>query len=532
MKEELIPIRRALVSVSDKTGLVEFVKSLHSFGVEIISTGGTLKVLQAAKIPVKSISELTGFPEILDGRVKTLHPKVHGGLLFLRNNPDHKKTVDKEGIAPIDMVVVNLYPFEQVTSREGATLEEAIENIDIGGPSMLRSGAKNYRSVVVVCEPNDFSSLSRELKENKGSISASTSQKLALKVFERTSSYDRAIYSYLNGRSAASGQKNAPSTELPANISVELTQKGKLRYGENPHQAAALYQTKDAPTISFEQLHGKELSYNNLLDLDSALEILKEFKEPAACVIKHNNPCGLAQNKNLAAALDLAIDSDPLSAFGGIIGLNRTCTRKEVETIFKKLSFFEVILAPDFEEEALGELQKKKNLRILKIKKAAQQERCSLDFRHTQIGVLCQEKDPVISLTPEEARSEWKVVTKNKPNANDWSELLFAWKCAKLVKSNAIVLTRNQATVGIGAGQMSRVDSVEISCRKAGKRTKGSTLGSDAFFPMPDNIEIASQHGIKIIVQPGGSVKDQEVIDACDKHGITMVFTGERHFRH
>jgi len=265
MKEELIPIRRALVSVSDKTGLVEFVKSLHSFGVEIISTGGTLKVLQAAKIPVKSISELTGFPEILDGRVKTLHPKVHGGLLFLRNNPDHKKTVDKEGIAPIDMVVVNLYPFEQVTSREGATLEEAIENIDIGGPSMLRSGAKNYRSVVVVCEPNDFSSLSRELKENNGSISVSTSQKLALKVFERTSSYDRAIYSYLNGRSAASGQKHAPSTELPANISVELTQKGKLRYGENPHQAAALYQTKAAGSLNSFSISKAESKSSKLL---------------------------------------------------------------------------------------------------------------------------------------------------------------------------------------------------------------------------------------------------------------------------
>jgi len=525
--EKLIPVRRALVSVSDKTGLVELAKLLHSFKVEIVSTGGTLKTLQEAGIPARSISDLTGFPEILDGRVKTLHPKVHGGLLHLRENKEHVATAKKEGIEPIDMVIVNLYPFEKVTSKAGVPLEEAIENIDIGGPSMLRSGSKNHQSVVVVCDPADYEAVAAEMKQHKGAVSQGLSFRLAVKVFEKTSAYDKTIACFLNNQLP----DPATRTALPERISVSLTKKESLRYGENPHQQAALYSERYGPRVKFEQLGGKELSFNNMLDLDAALEILEEFQGPAACVIKHNNPCGVAQGKELADALDRAIDSDPLSAFGGIVGLNRVCDARTVEVLFKKLNFIEVIIAPDFEARAASELEKKKNLRILRVNPTSSKE-AGLQYKFTQVGVLVQEKDRPIDLTAAQAQKSWKVVTEKTLKPGDWAELLFAWKCAKLVKSNAIVLTKDLATVGIGAGQMSRVDSVRIAAEKAGKRSQGAYLGSDAFFPMPDNIELAHKYGIKAIVQPGGSIKDEEVIAACNKHQIAMVFTGERHFRH
>ncbi len=527
--KNLIPIRRALVSVSDKTGLVDFSKVLASFKTQIISTGGTLKALKEAGLPAISITDVTGFPEILDGRVKTLHPKIHGGLLYLRENEKHSDTVKKEGIEPIDLVCVNLYPFEKTVEKVGVTLEEAIENIDIGGPSMLRSGAKNYQSVVVISDPSDYAELIEELNRNEGKISVETSKKLAVKVFAKTHQYDGAIARFLKDKLAGENPEGA----LPESFAFGMRKKAGLRYGENPHQAASLYEPCGGVKVKFDQLHGKELSFNNLMDLDAALDILDEFRDsPTACVIKHNNPCGIGSSDNLPDALSKAIDSDPLSSFGGIVGLNGICDEKTVKVLTSKLGFIEIVLAPDFTSEALAELQKKKNLRILKIKEPKTSSGQNYQFRFTRLGVLVQDQDAPISLTVKDIKSEWKVPTKKQLEEKDWEELLFAWKCSKLVKSNAIVLTKDKGTVGIGAGQMSRVDSVRISCEKAGEKTKGSFMGSDAFFPMPDNIELAAKHGIKAIAQPGGSIKDEDVVKACDKLGIAMVFTGKRHFRH
>lgn len=521
----------ALISVSDKTGLTPFAKGLVHCGFEIVSTGGTLKFLKENKIPARSISELTGFPEILDGRVKTLHPKVHAALLFRRKDPAHKKQIKELGIEPIDLVVVNLYPFEEVTRRPKVKFEEAIENIDIGGPSMLRSAAKNFESVTVVTDPGDYERVLGEFK--KGTVSLEMRKELARKVFELTNRYDAMIGEFLVGadlrvRPVKEGARaGAP---LPTSVHLSFTKLKDLRYGENPHQRAAVYRWADADGKLPVQLHGKELSFNNLLDAAAARSVILEFAEPAACVIKHNNPCGIAQAPKLDQAISAAVDSDPLSAFGGIVALNRKCDVAAAQMLAEKLGFYEVLIAPGYDPKALELLKSRKNLRILEADLSAAPG--PFAYRVEDWGLLLQDVNAPIRDRENELLKNLKWVTKKKGAKSDEAGLLFAWKCAKQVKSNAIVLVQGTQTVGIGAGQMSRVDSVKIACEKAGQKSWGSVLASDGFFPMPDNIEVAHQHGIRLIIQPGGSIKDSEVIAACDQAGIAMCFTGERHFRH
>lgn len=523
-----VKIRRALISVSDKTNLVAFAKKLRKYDVQIISTGGTLKALQDAKVQAISIDEMTGFPEILEGRVKTLHPKVHGGLLYRRDKKAHKQQAHKHGIEAIDMVVVNLYPFEQVTQDPKVKLETAIENIDIGGPSMLRSAAKNAEAVTVICDPSDYGRVITDMDANQGATTSALRFELAVKVFGRTSSYDQAIFQFLNKKSTGA-QK---SELLPETDSSSLVKVRDLRYGENPHQRAAVYVEKGtAIPKHFHQLHGKELSYNNILDIEATLDVIREFTEPAACVVKHSNPCGVAEADTLDQALRDAVDSDPLSAFGGIVAVNRPCDLKAAKTAFEKLGFFEVLIAPAFEKKALDFLKSRKNLRLIECDLSVTASR--LEKRYLKSGgVLIQDEDPVMVKSLAAYKKGLKVVTRKKPTASELNDLIFAFKCVKVVKSNAIVLTQGRKTVGIGAGQMSRVDSVIIACRKAGDKTKGSILASDAFFPMPDSIDAAHQNGIKAIIQPGGSIRDEDVIKACDQYGIAMVFTGKRHFKH
>lgn len=523
-----VKIKRALISVSDKTNLVPFARNLHEWKVQIISTGGTFEALKQAGIPVTAIDQVTGFPEMMEGRVKTLHPKIHGGLLFRRDKKSHVIEAKNHGIEPIDIVVVNLYPFEKVTQNPNVEFETAIENIDIGGPSMLRSAAKNFDAVAVVCDPNDYLEITEEMKKHKGALSGETRKKLAFKVFERTSSYDRAIFDFFSKGNSAKKEDASPT--LPSELNVQVVKDRDLRYGENPHQRAALYLPKTGSVWKFEQLHGKELSYNNFMDIEAAMDVVQEFSGAAACVIKHNNPCGIAEDKSLAKAVELAIASDPLSAFGGIIGINQPCDAKVAETALKHLHFFEVFVAPSFSKEAIELLQVRKNLRIISAGKPS--EFLPYDLRFMKSGVLVQDKDPSLDVRMSELKKNLKVVTQKKPKPSEIEDLLFAFKCVKVVKSNAIVLTQGRQTVGIGAGQMSRVDSVDIACRKAGDKTKGSLLASDAFFPMPDSIDTAHKFGIKAIIQPGGSVKDPEVIAACDQYGIAMILTGERHFKH
>ena len=518
-------IKRAIVSVSDKNGLIPLVTELSRHGVEIFSTGGTLALLKKNKLEVKSISELTGFPEILDGRVKTLHPKVHGGILFLRSNKEQVKQAKEHGIEPIDMVIVNLYPFRQTIQKPDVPLETAIEQIDIGGPSMLRSSAKNFESVTVVCDPNDYAEVIEELKKNKGFVSAELRHRLAVKAFHHTSAYDREISAYLTK------QVNGREEGFPQTFDFSFVRQETLRYGENPHQKAAIYQqVGEKPKFSFKQFQGKELSYNNILDFESAVDILREFSEPAACVVKHNNPCGIAESKKSAEAVENAIDCDPLSAFGGIVGVNQSCDLDLASLVLQKLAFFEVLVAPHYTKEALEVLKTRKNLRVLEI--TGLDEADVYDFRFMKSGLLVQDKDPSVALCEKELKKNLKWVTQEKLKPHEVDDLIFAWKCAKVVRSNAIVLTYGKQTVGIGCGQMSRVDSVRIACMKAGEKTKGSFLASDGFFPMPDNIEVAHEFRIRAIIQPGGSIRDQDVIDACDRAGIAMAFTGERHFRH
>lgn len=517
-------IRRALMSVSDKTGLIPFAKTLKKYGVEIVSTGGTLKALKDAKVPAISVEDVTGFPEMLDGRVKTLHPKIHGGLLFLRHKKSHQKQVKAHGIKPIDMVVVNLYPFEAATSKGNLSLEEAIEFIDIGGPSMLRSAAKNYQSVTVITDVNDYERVAKEIEENKGAVSEETRLELCNKVFERTSAYDAVISQYM----AKSRKK--PEEGLAKQIALHFKKVQDLRYGENPHQKASFYMPLTQTDAPWTQLHGKELSFNNLMDVEATLNVLDEFSAPAACVIKHNNPCGIAQDSQILAAVEKAIDGDPLSAFGGIVGINRDCDRKTAEKILEKLNFFEVIVAPSFRPGALKLLKNRKNLRIITINKSSDAN--TYDVKILRSGVLVQEKDRPIREHLADFKKNLKFVTKVKLPDDEIDDLIFAFQCAKVVKSNAIVLTQGKATVGIGAGQMSRVDSMGIALQKAGYLAEGSYVGSDAFFPMPDSIEIAAKHKVKAIIQPGGSIRDQDVIAACDQAKIAMAFTGERHFRH
>ena len=513
-------IKRALISVSDKSGIDDLAKTLGSFGVEILSTGGTAKRIKDLGVPVKDVSDYTGFPEMMNGRVKTLHPKVHGGLLALRENKSHMDQAKSHGIEMIDMVVVNLYPFEKTVAKNGVKLEEAIENIDIGGPSMLRSAAKNYKSVAVVTDPATYPAIIKELKENNGSLSEKTIKDLSVEVFKRTSEYDTAIYNYL------AGKENGASGDL----TIDFQKAQDLRYGENPHQKAAFFKdpaSKESGICNAKQLQGKELSFNNILDLNAAIEIVKDFDEPAASVIKHTNPCGAAIAKTLLQAYLDALECDRLSAFGSIVGFNGGVDKKLAEAIMKEADFVECIIAPSFETEAKKIFSAKKNLRLLEVPGFKKTGRKELDYKKVVGGLLVQDMDlKVVKM------NDIKVVTKKAPSEEELKSLLFAWIIVKHVKSNAIVLCQGTKTVGIGAGQMSRVDSVIIASRKAGSKTKGSTLASDAFFPKPDAIEQAHKAGVKAIIQPGGSKGDEAIIAACDKHGISMVFTGARHFKH
>jgi phosphoribosylaminoimidazolecarboxamide formyltransferase/IMP cyclohydrolase len=523
-----VKIRRALISVSDKTGLEGLVKVLNKFGVEILSTGGTAKMIRSLGIPAKEVSEHTGFPEMLDGRVKTLHPKIHAGLLALREDREHMETVKEHGIGLIDMVVVNLYPFEKTVAKPDVKLEEAIENIDIGGPSMLRSAAKNHKSVCVVCDPADYAKVTDDMEKNSGSLSEALLAELGMKVFKTTSAYDAAIYAYLKNRNAAEVRGGK---DLPERLDLKYTKIQDLRYGENPHQKAAFYRDEsiDEPGVSNAiKLHGKELSFNNIIDLNAALEIVKEFDEPAATIIKHTNPCGTAAAKTLKEAYLDALDSDRLSAFGSVVGFNRSVDQETADAILKEADFVECIIAPSYEAKALEALKTKKNLRLLEVKNfGAKVAAFDKDMKKVVGGMLVQERD-----TMHIKESDLKVVTKKKPTAEEMESLRFGWVVAKHVKSNSIVLCQGTKTVGVGAGQMSRVDSVMIASQKAGPRAKGATLASDAFFPKEDGIEQAAKAGVKAIIQPGGSIRDKEVIETADRLGIAMVFTGVRHFKH
>jgi phosphoribosylaminoimidazolecarboxamide formyltransferase / IMP cyclohydrolase len=525
MEKNWRTIRRALLSVSDKTGLVEFAGFLHKSGVELLSTGGTANSLRKANIPAIEVSDYTGFPEMLDGRVKTLHPKIHGGLLGLRDNPSHQAQMKEHGIGTIDMIVVNLYPFRETAARQSATFEEVIEQIDIGGPSMLRSAAKNHGGVAVVTDPQDYQRIMQELSENNCSLSGATRFALAQKVFFMTASYDAAIASYLAERTwSDEGMKKAydgvPSLEVLA-----LHRIRNLRYGENPHQQAALFQRIDYPSFGIagaQILHGKEVSYNNLLDSDAAWNLALEFDRPAVAVIKHTNPSGVAQADTLREAYVLARDCDPVSAYGSVVALNRIVDSETAGEL--NSTFVEVILAPGYSPEALEILRKKQNVRILSV---GLERFPYLEHRQIAGGFLVQDKD-LHQTKPEEL----KVVTKRIPTAAEMEALLFGWKVVKHVKSNAIVFSNANRTLGIGAGQMSRVDSVKWGAQRTTFSLKGSIMASDAFFPFPDGLEAAASYGVTAVIQPGGSVRDVEVIQAADAHDIAMVFTGIRHFRH
>ena len=510
------------MSVSDKQGIAEFARGLRELGVEIISTGGTLALLKKHRVRAIPVTDYTGFPEILEGRVKTLHPKIHGGLLYLREKKNQATEARKHGILPIDMVVVNLYPFEETAKAKKVPLAQALEEIDIGGPAMLRAAAKNFRSVAVVSDPADYARILEEMKKNRGGLSEDLLKELAGKVFRLTSYYDGVISQFL-------GSRNGKEL-LPERIQHSFRKAAPLRYGENPHQQAALYaEIGCEPALSFTKLHGKELSYNNLVDLESAWDVVEEFEEPAACVIKHNTPCGVAMAGELGQAVARAIDCDPEASFGGIIGLNRPCDAAAAETIFNKLSFMEVIVAPSFAKTALSILAARKNLRLVEVEITRPS---ALACRLSRLGLLVQERDASLRGKWTDFQKRGRSVTKEKPTPQDLEELFFAWRCAKVVKSNGIVLAKEGRTLGIGAGQMSRVDAVKMACGKAGEKAAGSYLASDGFFPMADNIQVAASHGIRAIVQPGGSIRDHEVIEAADQAGIIMVFTGERHFRH
>ncbi|MBF0186532.1 MAG: bifunctional phosphoribosylaminoimidazolecarboxamide formyltransferase/IMP cyclohydrolase [Magnetococcales bacterium] len=528
-------IKRALLSVSDKTGLVDFARGLTSMGVALISTGGTAKLLRDNGMSVMDVSAITGFPEMLDGRVKTLHPIVHGGLLGLRDNPDHQEQMRNHSIDPIDMVVVNLYPFEATVAKEGCTLEEAIENIDIGGPSMLRSAAKNNRSVTVICDPDDYDTVLGEMKEGEGAVTTATNARLARKVFARTAAYDGAISNWLSSLD----DDGTPQT-FPETVTMQYSKAQEMRYGENPHQKAAFYLEagSEEPSISgAEQLQGKALSFNNIHDANGALELVKEFQDPACIVVKHTNPCGASVNENLLTAWQQARDADPVSAFGGVIAFNRTVTGAIADEISQM--FVEAIIAPDFEEAALSTFAAKKNLRLLRTPdlSAGPVDADAMDVKRVVGGLLLQNRDLRV-ITPDDL----KVVTERQPTEEELQDLLFGWKVVKHVKSNAIVYAKQRTTVGVGAGQMSRVDSSRIAVWKAqetaanAKREEnpiaGSSLASDAFFPFRDGVDAAAEAGAKAVIQPGGSIRDEEVIEAANEHGMAMIFTGFRHFKH
>lgn len=517
-------IKRALISVTDKTGIVEFAKKLSSFGVEIISTGGTAAQLRKSSITVKDVSEYTGFPEMMDGRLKTLHPKIHGGLLALRDNPEHIKAMKEQGIEPIDMVVINLYRFEDTVAKEDCTLEAAIENIDIGGPTMLRAAAKNYRFVSVITDPADYSLILKEMEKTGGKVSETTNFQLATKVFQTTARYDGAISNYLGTLTPDGSKKDFPDT-----FTAQFSMAQSLRYGENPHQKAAFYRENDATLAAIsnaKQLQGKELSYNNIMDSDAAWLAASDFALPAAVIIKHANPCGAATSEgDLVEAYKKALATDPVSAFGGIVAFNRPVDKATAKELAK--IFLEVIMAPAFDPAAVEILSSKKNVRLLEIPTASGKFVSGFDFRRVAGGLLVQERDTI----PFNIRQA-KVVTKRKPTNEEYQALDFAWRVVKHVKSNAIVYAAKDQLVGVGAGQTSRVDSVKIAKMKAVLPTKGCVLASDAFFPFRDGIDMAAEAGITAIIQPGGSVRDEEAIQAADEHGIAMIFTGVRHFKH
>jgi phosphoribosylaminoimidazolecarboxamide formyltransferase/IMP cyclohydrolase len=560
--EGLRPIRRALISVSDKTGIVEFAQALRRFDVEIISTGGTAKALREAGIAVRDISDVTGFPEMMDGRVKTLHPRIHGGLLALRDNAEHRAAMREHGIEPIDMIVVNLYPFEQTIAQSGVTLAQAIEQIDIGGPAMIRSAAKNYRDVAVVVSPKIYSVVIDELGRCDGALSLEMRERLAWRAFERTCAYDMSVYVYLSSQlskdgespvsylsggsgvdkgkhafinnlaaqeevaSAVQDQSNAQPKEhaFPLYHVLRLKKSGDLRYGENPHQHAALYDLDEESGVAqAELLSGKEMSFNNYVDADAAWQLVCDFDEMACAIIKHTNPAGVGMGVSAEEAYRRALATDTVSAFGGIVAFNRTVDEPSARAVTE--IFTEVVIAPDYEEAALEALREKKNLRVLRAGSTVRAE--GLEHKQITGGMLVQTRD-----THRLMREALKVVTERAPSEEEMRAMLFAWTVCKHTKSNAIVYAREGQTVGVGAGQMSRVDSVKLGAMRAQLPVKGSVIASDAFFPFRDGIDEAAKHGITAVIQPGGSVRDEEVIAAANEHGLAMVFTGIRHFKH
>jgi phosphoribosylaminoimidazolecarboxamide formyltransferase/IMP cyclohydrolase len=508
---------RAIISVSDKSGVVDFARGLKELGIEIFSTGGTRKSLEGAGVKIRGISELTGFPEILDGRVKTLHPAVHGGILARRDLPEHLSQLAQNHIEPIDMVVVNLYPFVQTVTRAGASLDEALENIDIGGPSMIRSAAKNFASVLIVVDPGDYDVILQKLRA--GDVDREYRKGLAHKAFQHVALYDTAIAQYLNEEA------------FPEEMTIALMKARNLRYGENPHQQAAFYieqnvKQKEEGLGSLEQLNGPEISFNNILDLDAALNVLSDFTVPTVAIIKHNNSCGLASHNDLAEAYRRALTGDPVAAFGGIVAANRTIDLAAAQEIAK--SHYDAIVAPGYEGKALELLKRKESLRLAKVALyPTSPSGAYLDFRRVRGGFLAQAPD-----TLAESELAPRTVTKRQPSEGELSDLVFAWKAVKGIKSNAIVVAKDKTLLGMGAGQPSRVVSVQLALERAGDRAKGSVLASDAFFPFPDGPELAIKHGVTAIIQPGGSVRDNEVIELANKHNVAMVFTGVRHFRH
>ena len=516
-------VTRALISVSNKEGILDFAKGLSKLGIEILSTGGTAKLLRDGGVKVKDVSEFTGFPEMLDGRVKTLHPKIHGGLLGRRSNPEHVKQMKAHGIEPIDLVVVNLYPFEQTVAKPGCKLEEAIENIDIGGPTMLRSAAKNYTDVAVVVSPRDYGRVLEEIQKS-GEVYAKTRFELCRTVFLHTARYDSAISAYLDGQVPAEEK-----TRFPNILTLQFEKVQNLRYGENPHQQGAFYREfgRKEPSVSnATQLQGKEMSFNNFLDANSALELVKEYDQTAAVIVKHNNPCGVAMANALAEAYRKARDCDPVSAFGGVIAFNRMVdleTAKEITA-----TFVEVVVAPEFAPDALEELKRKKDVRLLDVGPRVTGTPEGMDMKKIVGGLIYQDRD----LGKIADIRSLRVATKRMPTDNEYGALAFAWKVCKHVKSNAIIFTTSDQTIGIGAGQMSRLDSVRIAVMKAQFPLKGTVLASDAFFPFRDGLDEAAKAGVTAVIQPGGSLKDEEVIKAANEHGIAMVMTGMRHFRH
>ncbi len=556
-----VRIKRALISVSNKEGIVDFAKTLEETGVEIISTGGTYRKLEESGIKVKKVEEVTGFPEMLNGRVKTLHPYIHGGILADRSNENHMNEVSNSKIKLIDMVVVNLYPFKETISRANVTMEEAIENIDIGGPTMIRSAAKNYKGVAVVVDPDDYKKIQAELKDSGGYISLGTLFRLSVKAFQHTCEYDSVIFNYLKNKTGSFDNSDisirdyldidcsSAGKEMEDNfrysdgnfkdsLGLNLKKIQNLRYGENPHQKASYYKYIDTGTDNFagaRQLQGKELSYNNILDGNAAFGIVKEFATPCVAVIKHNNPCGAAAAQSVEEAYKKAYQCDPVSAFGSVVACNMEWTAEAAKFMLDK--YVEVLIAPDFDQQALKILAERQNLRILKMDFELNTYIDSInsdDFKLEKVDIKSVDGGLLVQDLDEgpDSKKDMKVVTSVEPEPAKWNDLLFGWQIVKSVKSNAIVLAANNSTVGIGAGQMSRIDAAEIAIRKSNGRCKNSIMASDAFFPFEDVAELAAKNGITAIIQPGGSIRDKEVIESCNKNKIPMVFTGKRHFRH